>query len=328
MNLIDAAFAMFVAFYAFRGFHRGFIRESFDLMGFVLGIGLSLRFYKPLGSVFSWIGLPRGTADVLAGSALFLGIVAICVVLGVKVQKRSTAGMTLPIKTGGSIFAAAWSSLFACFLLVVLTVIPSPLKAQQAIHGSLLGRTLLSSNSVLYSVLDDFAKHEARNLLFYLRQYFAQLEAQDQPTETTEEFFKIQPSDDIEMDVVAEKEILALVNKERKSRGLHILAFHEPIQRVARAHSSDMYVRGYFAHINPDGKDPFDRMADGAVTFSYAGENLALAPTIAMVHEGLMNSPKHKENILKPEFTDLGVGVFRGPYGLMVTQNFCAGCGG
>lgn len=326
MNLIDAAFVLFVAFYSFRGFHRGFFRESFDLMGFVLGIGLSLRFYKGAGQVIAALGVPRGIADVVGGSLLFIGLVLICVVIGSKVQNRVPGGMTPTLKIGGSVFAAAWSSLFAAFLLVVFTVIPSPVKAQQAIHGSLLGRTILSPKSPLYSTMDDLARHEARNLLFYLRQYFAQLESKQTPSEQKEEFFKLQPSSRIELDAAAEQEILALVNKERRQRGLGVLEYHADMQKVARGHSTDMYVRGYFAHINPDGKDPFDRMADGGVRFSYAGENLALAPTVAMVHEGLMNSPRHKENILKPEFTDLGIGVYRGPYGLMVTQNFCAGC--
>lgn len=326
MNLIDAAFILFVTFYSFRGFHRGFYRESFDLMGFVLGIGLSLRFYKGAGQVLSTIGIPRGTADVIGGSLLFIGLVVMCVIIGSKVQSRAPGGLTPTLKVGGSVFAAGWSSLFAAFLLVVFTVIPSPMRAQQAIHGSLLGRTILSTKSPLYSTMDDLARHEARNLLFYLRQYFAQLEAKEPPSEQTEEFFTIQPSSRIELDAVAEQEILALVNKERRERGLGTLQYHAEIQKVARAHSTDMYVRGYFAHINPDGKDPFDRMSAGGVQFSYAGENLALAPTVAMVHQGLMNSPRHKENILKPEFTDLGIGVYRGPYGLMVTQNFCAGC--
>lgn len=328
MNLIDLAFLVFVGFYSYRGFHRGFAREALDLVGFVLGIGLALRFYKGPSTVLGWVGVPDGWADVIGGGILFIGLVVTCLMLGSRVAKRMGADLPLGWKAGGATFAASWSGLLAAFLLVVLTVIPTSLGAQKAIHESLLGRTLLASKSPVYSVLDDFAKHEARNLLFYLRQYFAQLEAKDAPEHSSEEFFKIQPSTDIELDPSAEREILALVNRERQSRGLDVVVFHENIQKVARAHSSDMYHRGYFAHINPDGKDPFDRMADGGVKFSYAGENLALAPTVAMVHQGLMNSPRHKENILKPEFTDLGIGVFRGPYGLMVTQNFCAGCRG
>lgn len=92
---------------------------------------------------------------------------------------------------------------------------------------------------------------------------------------------------------------------------------------VARTHSRDMWRRGYFSHVDPDGDDPFDRMREGAVRFRQAGENLALARTTALAHRGLMSSPAHRRNILRPAFTRIGVGVVDGePYGKMYTQLF------
>lgn len=329
MSIADLLFAVFVAFYAYRGFHRGLIREGLDLLGFALGIALGLRLYPVLGAVFRFVGLGRGWSNILGGSLIFIAFVAGSAMLANRIHSATgDSGMAKPLKVGGAVFASIWSALFAAFMMVVLTVIPSPDGAQTAVRDSFVGRTLLSGSSPVYPLLQDYAKHEARNLLFYLRQYFTQLDTKKQPQHESEEFFKLQASNDIDADVAAEKEIFDLVNKERRDRGLPTLHLFVKIQEVARGHSSDMYKRGYFAHTNPDGKDPFDRMAAGGVHFTYAGENLALAPTVAMVHQGLMNSPKHKDNILKPEFTDLGIGVFKGPYGLMVTQNFCAGCRG
>jgi uncharacterized protein YkwD len=92
---------------------------------------------------------------------------------------------------------------------------------------------------------------------------------------------------------------------------------------VARAHSKDMFAKGFFAHVNVEGKDPFDRMRAGGVKFRTAGENLALARTLQQAHNGLMNSPGHRANILQPRFGRLGIGILDGGiYGLMVTQNF------
>jgi uncharacterized protein YkwD len=84
-----------------------------------------------------------------------------------------------------------------------------------------------------------------------------------------------------------------------------------------------MFVRGYFAHVNPDGKDPFDRMRDFNVRFMTAGENLALAQTVGIAHNNLMNSPGHRANILNPDFGRLGIGIMDGGfYGLMISQEF------
>ena len=52
------------------------------------------------------------------------------------------------------------------------------------------------------------------------------------------------------------------------------------------------------------------------------GENLALAVTVEIAHDGLMASPGHRENIEHPEFSSLGVGVVDTPYGLIVVQVF------
>jgi uncharacterized protein YkwD len=61
-----------------------------------------------------------------------------------------------------------------------------------------------------------------------------------------------------------------------------------------------MFQQGFFAHVDQDGRSPFDRMKAGNVTFGAAGENLALAPTVQIAHDGLMNSPGHRANILNP----------------------------
>jgi len=120
-----------------------------------------------------------------------------------------------------------------------------------------------------------------------------------------------------------EAKMLDMVNKERAREGLKPLRADPEMAEVARAHSRDMFARGYFAHVNPDGKDPFDRIRAARVRFRAAGENLALAQTLTIAHNGLMNSPGHRANILQPSFGRLGIGILDGGmYGLMITQNF------
>jgi uncharacterized protein YkwD len=124
-------------------------------------------------------------------------------------------------------------------------------------------------------------------------------------------------------DPQTEAAMIELVNKERRAVGVKVLTADPELVPVARAHATDMFARGYFAHNTPEGKTPFDRIRAANVTYLTAGENLALAPTLAMAHKGLMNSPKHKENILYGEFGRMGVGVIDGGiYGKMFVQLF------
>jgi uncharacterized protein YkwD len=120
-----------------------------------------------------------------------------------------------------------------------------------------------------------------------------------------------------------EAQMLELVNKERRAEGLTELSADEELAVVARKHSADMFERGYFSHVSPEGKDPFARINEQKIRYYTAGENLALAQTLQIAHDGLMNSPGHRANILRAGFGRLGIGILDGGiYGLMITQNF------
>ena len=76
-----------------------------------------------------------------------------------------------------------------------------------------------------------------------------------------------------------------------------------------------MAVRNFFAHKTPDDVDPSRRMAAAGypVTSTSTGENIAWGAqanaTPVRIVEGWMNSAGHRENILRPQFTEVGVGV-------------------
>lgn len=122
------------------------------------------------------------------------------------------------------------------------------------------------------------------------------------------------------------QEVLTLVNQERAAVGLAALTWDPPCAQVAFNHSWDMDARDFFSHTNPDGLDPFDRMAAAGVGYSTAGENIAAGyTTAAAAMTGWMNSPGHKANILNVNYTHMGVGVRQGStggYGTYWTQLF------
>jgi uncharacterized protein YkwD len=120
-----------------------------------------------------------------------------------------------------------------------------------------------------------------------------------------------------------ESQMLVLVNNERAKANLPALKPDPEMVPVARAHSQDMFARSYFSHVTPEGKTPAERVREGKVKYLTMGENLALGPTLKICHEGLMNSPGHRANILRSTFGRVGIGILDGGrYGLMITQNF------
>ena len=123
-----------------------------------------------------------------------------------------------------------------------------------------------------------------------------------------------------------EREMLFLLNQERKNRGLTPLKVDYNLLKVARAKSQDMIDRDYFGHYAESGpfKDgPFKVIKSLNIDYYSAGENIAGAPEVDWAHRELMNSPTHRKNILKADFTHVGIGIIDGgPYGKMFTQEF------
>jgi len=124
-------------------------------------------------------------------------------------------------------------------------------------------------------------------------------------------------------DPKSEQNMFLLINEERVKAGVAELRYRTELVPIARAHAEDMWKRKYFGHVSPDGKDVGDRLNEANVSYQIAGENLALAPTLATAHTGLMNSDGHRRNILDPEFKRVGIGVIdNGIYGKMFVQIF------
>lgn len=116
---------------------------------------------------------------------------------------------------------------------------------------------------------------------------------------------------DKELRLSYERLMVLLMNQSRVEAGLKPLLYDKELKVATRAHSQDMIDKGYFSHTGSDGSQPKDRMtAAGYTNERLYAENLAygqISPIFA--HEGLMNSLGHRENILRKEATNVGVGV-------------------
>jgi len=117
-----------------------------------------------------------------------------------------------------------------------------------------------------------------------------------------------------------------LLNGARGRVGEAPLAFDEAAAAVARAHSEAMRDQGFFGHVDPQRGDLGQRLAATAIVFSVAAENLAAvehdADPAGFAHAHLMDSPGHRQNILDPRFSEVGVGVARAGDGYWITQIF------
>lgn len=129
------------------------------------------------------------------------------------------------------------------------------------------------------------------------------------------------------------RQMLALINRDRREAGAAPLRWSAQLAAVALAHSQDMIRRHYFGHVDPQGRSVSERLSDAGIAWEAVGENIAIAPTTAQAETEFMDEPRHQQNhrwnILHAGYTEVGVGVARGPRGeLYITQDFMKGLPG
>lgn len=110
----------------------------------------------------------------------------------------------------------------------------------------------------------------------------------------------------------AEQRLLALVNRDRKKAGLAELAWDEAVADVSRRHSQEMRRTQVVAHLSPTTGSAADRVRAAQLKTPLVLENVARAYGVAEAHAGLMDSPGHRQNIMSPVATHLGIGVVLG----------------
>lgn len=114
---------------------------------------------------------------------------------------------------------------------------------------------------------------------------------------------------------IAAYDIVALTNEARADRNLPALASDPLLTKAAQMKAEDMAANGYYAHVGPDGNGPSYWLKRAGYRYLNAGENLVIDRTSAeQAVSAWMGSQAHRENILRPQFTQIGVGIAEGRY--------------
>ncbi|HAK42960.1 MAG TPA: hypothetical protein DCM59_10035 [Clostridium sp.] len=126
-----------------------------------------------------------------------------------------------------------------------------------------------------------------------------------------------------------EQFIFTKVNEERVRAGMSTLSYSGLMEKYARIKSQDMGDRNYFDHKNPEGELITAQMDRDGISYRSWGENIAYIGGVSDINElanqfmtNWMNSQGHRENILSPNFTSIGVGVYKVGNRYYATQEF------
>lgn len=315
---IDAIIVIVILYHLYEGWIRGSLTLIANLFSFIGSLWLAIRYQHVVGT---FLGEKFGITPAWTSVVGYAGVALIAQLV---IEEVLLFGINrLPGKLHASkinqVLGALLSAVNGCILITffLLLILALPLRGtiKQDINASFIGSTLVRIAQRYAGDITASISQAAKKAVTFL---------------TVEPGSKQQIPLDIPTrgivyttDSTAESGMVDLVNKERVQKGLAPLTLDPSISTVARGKSRDMFERRYFSHYDPDGKNAADRMDAAKISYTVVGENLAYAPDLTSAHEGLMNSPGHRANILEPRFGRIGIGVIDGGiYGKMFTQIF------
>ena len=112
---------------------------------------------------------------------------------------------------------------------------------------------------------------------------------------------------------ISTAEVIRLTNIQRADHGLPALSEDTTLSAMAYLKGQHMLKNNYWAHVAPDGTEPWFFFREGGYAYRYAGENLARDfPDADSAVNAWMASPSHRENILSDKYKDIGIAVVEG----------------
>lgn len=316
MNYIDLILISIILFSAYSGWRKGFIFSFIELINWTGSLAIGFLIYPYLSGYITKILELHSfwTIPLVFIVSIILGRILLAIILNSFLTKvPHSAHLHLSNKVLGIIPGSINGVIFAALLAIVISGIPLGNNFSEEAQNSTLAYNLTTQTKWIENkvrpVFSDMVNETGAVITIH-----------PETNNLIKLPFKVNsatPRPDLEA------QMLVLINRERVKRKLKQLKADLPLREVARRHSIDMFKRGYFSHESPEGKDPFDRIRKAHVPFLTAAENLALSPNLKTAHDGLMESPGHKANILHPDFGRVGIGILDGGRnGIMVTQNF------
>lgn len=320
MNWVDLLIIVLIVFFVADGLRRGFLPQMVELVGFVISLIFSLLLFSRLSPIFvKYFSIPESFSFALSFFVVWFTLEAVYFFaakeLIVKIPQSYVSGKYF--KYAGFIPGVLNGLVFLAFILTLVVALPTPPFLKKDFYDSKLGSFLLSQTAQLEKPLSQVFTPAVRDIQKSLT--FLTIKPESRESVPLDVPQKTQ----LTIDSSSEQKMFELVNSERAKEGLKALLWDTSLRDVGRKHSRDMFERKYFSHFSPEGKDVGDRLGEANIDYTIAGENLALAPDVIRAHDGLMNSPGHRRNILTAEFGKIGIGAIDGgANGKMFTQVF------
>lgn len=316
--MIDFVLGLFLAGLLVRGWLRGFVRESLDLVGLVVGLWVAFRLSGPLGEFLTdRFSVAPEVATIGAGIVLFILFgLALSIAAHYLSKVMSLPGLNLINRLGGAAVAAVWGIAIVLVVVNLSRVLPLPEGWDQRFESSSVAQAIAGPEALPQRVFDSLAPDDVLGSLASIQGIFGSSRAVPEG----DEVLAIPAAQPDEVRQVREEagDVLGLVNEYRTGQGLAALGRSTSLDGVAESRAVGMYTSGRLTREHPPGGSVADDLAAAGIRLALMGENLALASSSRAAVEAMLESPTAIAQFNVSGYDRAGVSVVDGPTGRLV----------
>ncbi len=313
--MTDFILGIFLAGLLVRGWMRGFVRETLDLVGLLVGLWIAIRLSAPLGEFLTdRFGATPEVATIGAGVILFLLFgIATSIAAHYLSRMMSLPGLNLINRLGGAGVAALWGIAIVLVVVNLSRVLPF---GGERFEDSTVAQAIAGPDAIPQQVFESLGSDGILAPLASIQELFGTSRAVPEGDDVLE----IPPAGPDEVRQVRDEAVLFLaeVNETRTGQGLAPLGESAGLIDIAEKRAVEMYTTGRISRDHPPGANVADDVAAAGIRLASVGENLALASSWRAAFDAMLDSPTAVAHFGVAGYDRAGVAIVDGPTGRLV----------
>jgi len=314
--MVDFVLGLFIAALLVRGWLRGFVRETLDLVALFIGLWIAFRLSGPLGEFLTErFSVSPEVATIGAGVVLFLLFgVAMSIAAHYLSRVMSLPGLNLINRLGGAAVAALWGIAIILVVINLARVVPGGWDAR--FEDSSVAQAIAGPDAAPQQVFETMAPDGVLGSLAAIQGLFGVNRIVPEGNEA----LAIPPAAPDEVRQVRDETAVVLeqVNEHRTGLGLSALGRSAGLDGIAESRAMGMYTSGRLSRDQPPGGSVAGDVAAAGIRLAVVGENLALASSVRAAVDAMLGSPTALSQFAIPAYDRTGVSVVDGPTGRLV----------
>jgi uncharacterized protein YkwD len=314
--MIDFALGLFLAGLLVRGWLRGLVRETLDLVALVVGLWVAFRLSGPLGEFLTErFAVAPEVATIGAGVALFILFgLAMSIAAHFLSRVMRLPGLNLINRVGGAVVATLWGIAIVLVVVNVARVLPG--SWDRRFEGSTVAEAIAGPDAIPQRVFERLAPDGVLGSLAAIQGIFGANRAVPERSEV----LSIPPAGADEVRQVREEtaSVLERVNEHRAGQGLSALGRSASLDAIAESRAIGMYTTGRLSRDHPPGGSVATDVATAGIRLVAVGENLALASSTRAAFDAMLDSPTALTQFSIPAYDRTGLSIVDGPTGRLV----------